>query len=154
MREIKFRGLNAKNEWRYGYLLKDSEGETTYYDEYSYRIVWYEGHAHCNQPVKNGTIGQFTGLKDKNGVEIYEGDIIKTHAIIGYGKREKQVEVISQVIFYLSDRFTMSGYPTNETPKFSTRQLNKQDWREVPWSMFYQCEVIGNIYENKELLGE
>lgn len=146
MREIKFRGKDNYGKWQFGDLVRTKSN--------CFISVPRSKFSARQSVIDEKTIGQFTGLKDKNGVEIYEGDIIKTHAIIGYGKREKKVEVISEVFFYLGDRHSVNGDIINETPKFSTRQLNKQDWREVPWSMFYQCEVIGNIYENKELLGE
>ena len=62
-REIKFRGKTKTGQWVFGYLHKDSEGTYILTEEDVYDVI-------------PETVGQFTGLHDKNETEVYEGDII------------------------------------------------------------------------------
>jgi hypothetical protein len=93
------------------------------------------------------TVGQYTGLKDKNGKEIYEGDILDSLRgmfVIGWGNEHCGFEVLQPCggkLLYLSDLYedmTASDDTTEYEP-------DKSEWE---WS------IIGNIHDNPELLSK
>ena len=131
MREIKFRGKRISNgKWLYGDLMHDTVGGC-----YVFPIdcaALYKENA-----ILPETMGQYTGLKDKNGKEIYEGDIIRSFDSDG--------DAILHCIVWEEARFVA----LYKGRYFRSKCFLKQDWLDE-----YDKEVIGNIYDNKNLLGE
>lgn len=80
--------------------------------------------------------GQFTGLKDRNGKEIYEGDIVNTAPYVDCIKKRMKIDTYWKKVEFYKDR------------------IIPFDYTEEYGSPAEECEVIGNIYENPELLKE
>ena len=147
MREIEFRGKSLlNNAWIVGYLIIDDISDKYY--------ILPNGNS-CNESDKIGeegllhiltfevekeTIGQYTGLKDKNGKKIYEGDILLAPEWFGRLKcvciyqQENNVNPIQGFGLYSYDSYFR---------KYNTL-VESDEWDEF--------EVIGNIYDNPELL--
>ncbi len=128
MRTIKFRGKNPRsNQWETGNLVVCENGET--------RIMYaYRPYATVTSTVIPETVGQFTGLNDGEGVEIYEGDILQ------------------------------EDYPNWKYEVFWDNTLLQFAYRKIGYEQTYALamspmalrhyKVIGNVHDNKDLIQE
>ena len=130
MRTIKFRGKTRENgKWYYGSLVYSDEINAAIYFQIGSGSVKTMDWGYVNQE----TVGQFSGLYDYNGNEIYEGDILK---------REKDglMYVVRVGMFYASVKECkediLGGFPLNVFTKYEDREY----------------KIVGNIYDNPELL--
>lgn len=144
MRDIIFRGQRVDNcEWVYGYYTNchyaDLEECTTGHYIIEYPDKWHE--------IYTDTIGQYTGLCDKNGTKIFEGDIIvkedkycKMYGVINFGEHSPTTAELGEIGFFIE-------WLDNNSNLWS--ELIRND---LGFWVDSGIEVIGNIHENKELL--
>lgn len=143
-RQIKFRAKHIKNgAWLYGDLLQSNEGSVyigvhgQYIDDGMHFNDMYDETYY----VDEDTIGQFTGLHDKNGKEIYEGDIITVKG------RYPRVVLWDKMMWALMP----TEYYHDEVFWVMNLQHPGVDW----WEEFAdEFEIIGNIHDTPSLISD
>ena len=135
MREILFRGKRTDNgKWECGDLLSPNEFNAITHIVYIDYLNEYGDIGEISTPVIPETVGQFTGLTDKNGVRIFEGDIV--HCV-------SKLDSADMVVIFECGQFRMilaekyHEYQTN----IGYYDINS-----------FAKEVIGNIHDNPELI--
>lgn len=100
------------------------------------------------------TLMQFTGLIDKNGKEVYEGDIIKWKETRFWNKEQEEKGVAMPRFFKSAVVYDDAGFLVSSTQEFDTPLCCFFGTEDVHNQFDYKAEVIGNIYENPELLNQ
>ena len=137
MRDIEFRGKRTDNgEWVYGNLVRGCDEKYVY-------IVEFGNKEMCRNyvNVNPDTVGQYTGLKDKNGTKIFEGDMV--------------------LVPYIDPIFKCTWNDTSPCERATVKYCNGMFYVEYIESgdkftlsaMDGYMKIIGNIYDNPELLG-
>lgn len=133
MRPIKFRGRDViTGNWAYGY----------YYPSNGHSIIRDDKNAECI--VMPETVGQLSGLLDKNGKEIYEGDLVNVSVGSGFQK----ITIIGKVEYETQACAFWIKWRDGKASRY--HEMKADSGGDYFQSNYY--EVIGNVFQNPELL--
>lgn len=134
MREILFRGKTYNDKWVQGLLVQMDDRLT------QIRKLGSDGIGYYDYSIVPSTVGQYTGLTDKNGKKIFEGDIVD---ITQYDNVYHKVHRCCKSKVFFSN----FAFRTNAAPDY-------EDEEPLSYWFWHDCdfEVIGNIHDNPELL--
>lgn len=128
-RDIKFRGKHVESgEWIVGCLFQDDDDHLP--------MIHQRGTLDGWEQVKEDSVGQFTGLCDKNGIEIYEGDVVEGFC---YNDFYTGIEGNVNAVVRWIDAYAGFMFDINAQYFHDMRDARK-------------IEIIGNVFDNPELL--
>lgn len=155
-REILFRGKSVEtNEWVYGTYLLEKYSNTPY-------ICCFEYGTFVNIKqieVRPETVGEFTGMEDKNETKIFEGDIVRTQPFYDrpYSTTRKEKQFLG-IVEHCIKIFRNPDSPTNGQKYDSLWKVNIEedigDYGCYNWTRFWNCEIVGNKFDNPEFLSK
>ena len=138
MRDIEFRGKTFTNNWIFGSFVSSENLPPAIYFEVGEKYKRFDWGV-----VRHETVGQYTGLLDRNKVKIFEGDIVRVSLYDNSKIVPDSEEIIGSVVFQYGE-YTLQRETKSEIKIYTLSGVLEE--------LMCNYEVIGNIHDNPELL--